>query len=71
MDEKQIFEKMIDILKLYMKDPSLLEKATLQTHILDDLKVNSARLVDVIINRNSCQGIGRPDIAHNELAMRQ
>jgi acyl carrier protein len=49
MDEKQIFEKMIDIIKLYMKDPSLLEKATLQTHILDDLKVNSARLVDVII----------------------
>jgi len=27
----------------------LLENATKETHILDDLKVNSARLVDVII----------------------
>jgi acyl carrier protein len=49
MDEKQIFEKMVEILKLYTKDVSLLEKATMDTHILDDLKVNSARLVDVII----------------------
>ena len=49
MEEKQIFEKMIEILKLYTKDTSLLEGATLKTHILDDLKVNSARLVDVII----------------------
>jgi acyl carrier protein len=49
MEEKQIFEKMIEILKLYTKDSNLLTGATLKTHILDDLKVNSARLVDVII----------------------
>ncbi len=49
MDEKQLFEKMIEILRAYTKDPSLLEKATMSTHIIDDLKVNSARLVDVII----------------------
>lgn len=49
MDEKSIFEKMIEILKAYTKDASLLDKATMDTHILNDLKVNSARLVDVII----------------------
>jgi acyl carrier protein len=49
MDEKSIFEKMVEILKAYTKDPSLLDKATMETHILNDLKVNSARLVDVII----------------------
>jgi acyl carrier protein len=49
MEEKQIFEKMVEILKLYTKDSNLLTGATLKTHILDDLKVNSARLVDVII----------------------
>ncbi|MCX7981762.1 MAG: acyl carrier protein [Syntrophales bacterium] len=49
MDEKQIFEKLVEILKSYTKDPSLLEKATMSTHIIDDLKVNSARLVDVVI----------------------
>lgn len=49
MEEKQIFTEMINILRPYVKDPALLENVTNQTHILDDLKVNSARLVDVII----------------------
>ena len=34
-----------------------MEKATLDTHILDDLKVNSARLVDVIIKCEDVFGI--------------
>ncbi len=49
MDEQSIFAKMVEILKAYTKDPTLLDKATMDTHILNDLKVNSARLVDVII----------------------
>jgi acyl carrier protein len=49
MDEKQIFEEMVKILEPYVKDSVLLKNATKDTHILDDLKVNSARLVDVII----------------------
>lgn len=49
MDENSIFQEMITILKPYVKDPAILESATMDTHILDDLKVNSARLVDVII----------------------
>ncbi|MBW2675623.1 MAG: acyl carrier protein [Deltaproteobacteria bacterium] len=49
MDEQKIFQEMVAILRPYVKDPSLLEGATKETHILDDLKVNSARLVDVII----------------------
>ena len=57
MDEQTIFSKMIDILRLYTKDPTLLDKATLDTHILNDLKVNSARLVDVIIKCEDTFGI--------------
>jgi len=49
MTDEQIMEKVIDILRGYVKDPSLLEKATMETNILKDLKVNSARLVDIII----------------------
>jgi acyl carrier protein len=49
MDEQKIFEAMVNILKPYTKDTALLERATRDTHILNDLKVNSARLVDVII----------------------
>lgn len=48
---------MVEILKAYTKDPSLLEKATMETHILNDLKVNSARLVDVIIKCEDTFGI--------------
>jgi len=49
MDENAIFKEMIKILQPYVKDTSLLENAAMETHILEDLKVNSARLVDVII----------------------
>lgn len=56
MDEK-IFEEMINILKPYTKDQSLLQKAGNETHILNDLKVNSARLVDVIIKCEDVFGI--------------
>ena len=49
MSEEQITLKVIEILRGYVKDASLLEKATAETHILKDLKVNSARLVDIII----------------------
>jgi acyl carrier protein len=48
---------MVEILKAYTKDPSLLDKATMDTHILNDLKVNSARLVDVIIKCEDIFGI--------------
>jgi len=57
MDEKKIFHELINILRLYAKDPALLEKATKDTHILNDLKVNSARLVDVIIKCEDVFGI--------------
>ena len=49
MTDEQVMEKVIDILRGYVKDQALLEKATMETNILKDLKVNSARLVDIII----------------------
>ncbi len=49
MEKTEITQKVIDILRGYVKDQSLLEKATSETHIIKDLKVNSARLVDIII----------------------
>jgi len=57
MEEREIFSKMIEILRIYTKDAALLEKASFETHILDDLKVNSARLVDVIIKCEDVFGI--------------
>jgi acyl carrier protein len=61
MDDKKIFDEMVNILKAYTKDLALLEKATMDTHILNDLKVNSARLVDVIIKCEDVYGISIDD----------
>ena len=57
MNEQQIFQSMVNILRPYTKDAVLLERATRDTHILNDLKVNSARLVDVIIKCEDTFGI--------------
>jgi acyl carrier protein len=61
MDDKKIFEEMVNILKAYAKNQDLLDKATMDTHILNDLKVNSARLVDVIIRCEDVYGISIDD----------
>jgi acyl carrier protein len=61
MEEKQIFTEFVNILKLYTKNPELLVKATRDTHILNDLKVNSARLVDVVIKCEDVFGISIDD----------
>jgi acyl carrier protein len=61
MDDKKIFEDMVNILKAYAKNHDLLDKATMDTHILNDLKVNSARLVDIIIKCEDVYGISIDD----------
>lgn len=49
MELAQVFSKMIEILTPFVKDPGMLKNASRETHLIDDLKVNSARMVDIII----------------------
>jgi acyl carrier protein len=49
MNEEQVFNRIVNILEPFVGDPGVLRHVTRQTHIIDDLKVNSARLVDIII----------------------
>ncbi len=49
MKDGEVFEKVVKILTPYVKNHEALESVSLETHILDDLKVNSARLVDVVL----------------------
>lgn len=49
MTREEIFEKVVEIVKPYVKNQEALEGVTEDTNILQDLKVNSARLVDVIL----------------------
>ena len=50
MDQSEIRAKIVEIIGTYAKDKEALSSANDQTNILQDLKVNSARLVDVILD---------------------
>ena len=50
MDQSEIRAKIVEIIRVYAKDKDALAAATDDTNILQDLKVNSARLVDVILD---------------------
>ena len=49
MSEMDVMEKVVTILKPYAKNADALSRVGPATHILDELKVNSARLVDVVL----------------------
>jgi len=49
VEQTEIFDRVVKILTPYVKNQEALDGASLATHILDDLKVNSARLVDVVL----------------------
>ena len=57
MTEQQILENVVDILKPYAKDAGALAGVSLETNILSGLKVNSARLVDVVLAFEDAFGI--------------
>jgi acyl carrier protein len=50
MARDETFAKVMAIIGRYAKNSEALEGATEETNILEDLKVNSARLVDVILD---------------------
>jgi acyl carrier protein len=49
MNQQEIFERVVKILTPFVKNQDALDTVSLNTHILDELKVNSARLVDVVL----------------------
>lgn len=49
MSELEIQQKVVDIIRPFAKAPEGLERAGGEVSILDDLKVNSARLVDIVL----------------------
>lgn len=57
MSEEKIMEKVVGILEPYARDAAALAKVSPETNILTDLKVNSARLVDVVLAFEDAFGI--------------
>lgn len=57
MTQEQIFEKVVGILKPFVKNQEALASVAMETSILKDLKINSARLVDVVLEIEDAFGI--------------
>ncbi|NRB52098.1 MAG: acyl carrier protein [Saprospiraceae bacterium] len=50
MQEQEIIEKLTEVIKTYVEDKSVLEGITPETHLVNDLNINSAHLVDIILD---------------------
>ena len=61
MEQQQVMEKVVAILKPFVKNPAALAAVSMETSILQDLKVNSARLVDVVLEIEDAFGIAVTD----------
>ncbi len=68
MNAEQIKEAVIDILRRYVSDAVLLERATPETHIIKDLKINSARIVDIVIKCEDTFGMSIDDDEADRIA---
>jgi acyl carrier protein len=61
MDETRVFSEIVAILKRFARNQDALAQATPQTTFLKDLRVNSARLVDIVIQIQDRFGIELTD----------
>jgi acyl carrier protein len=52
-----VMNRVIQIIRPFAKNQDALAKANLETRILEDLKVNSARLVDIVLELENAFGI--------------
>jgi len=50
MTQDQVLQKVVEILSKYSKSDIKSDQVTMETSILDDLKINSARLVDIVLD---------------------
>lgn len=62
-----IYKRLAEILKKYMMDKSLIETINDDTLILKDLKINSARIIDIILDIEDEFDIEIDDTAMEEI----
>ncbi len=50
MDRNEVFQKVVEIVTPFCKSPEALKNIKDDTRFLEDLQINSARLVDIILD---------------------
>jgi acyl carrier protein len=61
--DQQTMSKVVDILRPFVKNGEALKTVNMETSILGDLKINSARLVDIVLEIEDAFGIEVSDEA--------
>lgn len=49
MDQQEVFDKVVKILTPFVRNQEALQNVSMETDILKDLRVNSSRLVDIVL----------------------
>ncbi|GEP51857.1 hypothetical protein FNO01nite_25290 [Flavobacterium noncentrifugens] len=57
MNREEAISKLKDIVKPYVKDQEAFEKLNESTDFINDLKINSANLVDIVLDVEEAFGI--------------
>ena len=67
MDQQTVMGKVVEILRPFVKNETALTSVSMDTSILKDLKVNSARLVDIVLEIEDAFGIAVSDQAADQV----
>jgi len=49
MEQKEVFGKVVEMITPFVKDQEAIANISMDTSLTDDLKMNSARFVDVVL----------------------
>jgi acyl carrier protein len=61
MQRNEVYEKVVKVLTPHLDEPGAAAKIAPGAHIIDDLGVNSARLIDVVIELEDAFGVAVGD----------
>ena len=68
MDTQEVFNKIVEILTPFAKNEEALSNVSMETSIQEDLEVNSARLVDIVLEIEDGFDIEISDDAADQVA---
>ena len=61
MDKTEVLSKLEPIIKTYITQPDVVSAITDETHLLRDLKINSAHLIDIVLDVEAAFNISITD----------
>jgi acyl carrier protein len=67
MNQDDILQRLRTVIEPYVEDKNKLETATAETDLLSDLQINSAHLVDIILDAEEAFDIEIDDDAAEEM----